>query len=73
MGCYGREGISVWIKGRGNSAVKFKQGRRGRGGGRARDYVGVREREKTVFALSIPSRMGEGCSGGVVGAHRQRR
>ena len=31
---------NVWIKGRGNTAVKLKQGRRGRGGGRAGDYVG---------------------------------
>merc|ERR1712049_30205 len=40
MGCCRREGINIWIKGRGNTAVKLKQGRRGRGGGRAGDYVG---------------------------------
>ena len=39
-GCCRREGINIWIKGRGNTAVKLKQGRRGRGGGRAGDYVG---------------------------------
>ena len=40
MGCCGREGINILIKGRDNTAVKLKQGRRGHGGGRAGDYVG---------------------------------
>ena len=40
LGFAAAEGFNVWIKRRGNTAVKLKQGRRGRGGGRAGDYVG---------------------------------
>ena len=40
LGCSRRERINICIKGRGNTAVKLRQGRRGRGGGRAGDYVG---------------------------------
>ena len=73
MGSCGTEGISVWIKGRDNTAVKLKQGRRGRGGGRAGDYVGERERGKTSFALSIPTRRGRVAAGSIMVAHQQRR
>ena len=39
MGCSRREGINIRIKGRGNTAIKLKQGRRRCGGGRAGVYV----------------------------------
>ena len=51
MGWCGREGIKIWIKGRGNTVVKLKQGQRGRGGGTARDYVGG-GRAKRLFLPS---------------------
>ena len=51
MGWCGREGINVWIKGRGNTAVKLKQGRSGRGGVTAKDYVGG-GRAKRLFTPS---------------------
>ena len=72
MGWCRREEINVWFKRKGNTAIKLKQGRRGVEGVGQR-LCWVRESKKTVFALSIPSRMGEGCSGSVVGAHQQQR